>query len=83
VTQSGTYNVEVTQLGITSTLNDVVVTVNPKPNLRLNGTGATTIKGQPYFKVCASSAQTFTFTNSSSTAYLNTRYKVQQYIQAY
>ena len=77
VTQSGTYNVEVTQLGSTTTLNDVVVTVNPKPNLRLNGTGATTIKGQPYFKVCASSAQSFTFTNSSSTAFLNTRYVIR------
>ena len=82
-TSSGTGNQNYTvQLITTSTngCNDTstqIYSIGKGPDPTLNGTGATTINGQPYFKICASTGQSFTFANASTTASTNTNYIIK------
>jgi len=50
------------------------ITIDRGPDATLNGTGATIINGQPYFHVCSTAGQAFTFTNASTTIASNTNY---------
>ncbi len=76
-TVSGKYRVVVTVNAASDTLQAVHVDVIDKPDVRLNGTGATNVNGEPYFKLCASNAQVFTFTNASATTEANTNYVIR------
>jgi hypothetical protein len=70
--QAGTYTAILIFNNQKDTLNDVQI--NKRADASLNGSGATTINGQPYFKICASAASSFDFTNASTTSTSNTRY---------
>jgi len=50
------------------------VSLQRLPDASLNGPGFVTFNGEPYFKICTSTGQNFSFTNASSTASTNTRY---------
>jgi hypothetical protein len=73
------YNVTLTVTasnGCTATATQTV-TVKQLPSTTMGGSGATTINGVPYFKVCSSNPTAlFTFTNTSSTSATNTNYFV-------
>ncbi len=58
-----------------SASNTVIYTLGQGPDPTLNGPGATTLNGKPYFKICAANGQTFTFTNGSTTT--NTDYIIR------
>jgi len=73
--KTGTYTAVVIINELRDTLNSLNVRIGA--DVSLNGSGSTTINGQPYFKVCASSASNFTFTNASSTTASNTKYVIK------
>lgn len=52
------------------------VTTKQLPGTQLNGPGPTTYNGKPYFKICATTASQFTFTNISSTIAANASYTI-------
>ncbi|MFN5334588.1 MAG: PKD domain-containing protein, partial [Bacteroidota bacterium] len=58
----------------TSTIN---INIGKTPDPTLNGPGSTIFNGQSYFKICASAASNFGFTNGSSTASTNTNYVIK------
>ncbi len=76
-TQNYTVTLTVTASnGCTATATQTV-TVKQLPSTTMGGSGATTINGVPYFKVCSSNPTAlFTFTNTSSTSATNTNYFV-------
>lgn len=76
-TQTGSYTVVLKDGAVSDTLDPVTVNAFNKPDVHLNGTGATIINGEPYFKVCSAVAQEFTFTNASTTTAANTNYIIR------
>ncbi len=71
----GTYTSIVTFNNEKDTLN--TIQISKAVDATLNGSGATLIDGKPYFKICASSASNFTFTNASSTIASISRYVIK------
>jgi hypothetical protein len=74
-TQTFTVKLTVTNSnGCTNIYSTTVTTVSP--GTQLGGTGYTTYNGLPYFKQCAATSSTLTFTNQSSTTGTNASNKI-------